>query len=611
MGVTDWPILSLAIRNEADVVSARQRARRVAELLGFDTQDQTRIATAVSEIARNAFEYAGGGRASFSLLAAETAGPAGSQRLAATITDRGPGIAQLDAVLDGRYRSRTGLGIGLLGAKRLMDGLHVETGPSGTTVSMEKLMPRRRAPLARDELGILANRIAAELPIDPLAVLAAQNRELVASLDELKTRGEELARLNGELEDTNRGVVALYAELDTRAEQLREASEAKTRFLSNMSHEFRTPLHSILALSQLLLDRSDGELTDEQELQVGFVRKGAQSLSDLVNDLLDLAKVEAGKIDVRPSSFTVAGLFGALRGSLKPLKTNPLVDLSFVEPDAGLPELSTDEAKVAQILRNFVSNALKFTAEGGVCVAADFERKAGRILFSVSDTGVGIAPADQKRVFEEFEQVEGPLQRTTVGTGLGLPLSRRLAELLGGEILLESIPGRGSRFTLAVPPIYNGSVEARRSRSLTVVDDRLSARVPRLLLVDDEEAFRYLVKQMVKTSKGPEGVAFDVIEAADGVEGLQLARAEPQPDIILLDLQMPRLDGFDMLQALAADPGSRDIPVVVATASELSASILDRLSHARAVIPKDSFAPRDLIAALGDLGSAKADKASA
>ena len=607
---TDWPILSVAIRNEADVVSARQHARRVAELLGFETQDQTRIATAVSEIARNAFEYAGGGRVNFSLLAAGTAGPNAPQRLAATIADRGPGIGQLDAVLDGRYRSRTGLGVGLLGAKRLMDRLHVETGPSGTTVSMEKLMPRR-PPVARDELATLVNRIAAELPVDPLVVLAEQNRELVASLDELKLRGEELARLNRELEDTNRGVVALYAELDTRAEQLRKASEAKTRFLSNMSHELRTPLHSILALSQLLLDRSDGELTDEQERQVGFIRKGAQNLSDLVNDLLDLAKVEAGKIDLRPSFFTVPDLFGALRGSLRPLKTNPLVELSFAEPDAGLPELSTDEAKVAQILRNFVSNALKFTAEGTVRVAAHFDPDAGCILFSVSDTGVGIAPADQKRVFEEFEQVEGPLQRTTVGTGLGLPLSRRLAELLGGELRLESIPGRGSRFTLALPPVLPGAVEDRGGRSFDAADERQSARVLRLLLVDDEEAFRYLVKQMVRHGKVFEGAAFDVIEAADGIEGLRLAQSAPRPDVILLDLQMPRLDGFGMLQALAADPGSRDIPVVVATGSELSPSILGRLSHARAVLRKDRLAPHDLLAALGGLEPARADGVSA
>ncbi len=144
--------------------------------------------------------------------------------------------------------------------------------------------------------------------------MLTQNTELIASLTELRTRQDELVRLNSELEDTNRGVVALYAELDERAEQLRQASELKSRFLSNMSHEFRTPLNSILALSRLLMDRTDGPLTMEQERQVTYIRRSAESLTELVNDLLDLAKVEAGKLEIRPSYFTIGELFGALRG---------------------------------------------------------------------------------------------------------------------------------------------------------------------------------------------------------------------------------------------------------------------------------------------------------
>ena len=171
---------------------------------------------------------------------------------------------------------------------------------------------------------------------DPVQELQTQNTELVASLAELRTRQEELERLNTELEDTNRGVVALYAELDERAEQLRQASELKSRFLSNMSHEFRTPLNSILALSRLLLDRIDGPLTAEQERQVTYIRRSAESLTELVNDLLDLAKVEAGKLEVRPRPFTVTELFGALRGVMKPLQQNDAVDLIFEEP-CGLP----------------------------------------------------------------------------------------------------------------------------------------------------------------------------------------------------------------------------------------------------------------------------------
>ena len=217
-----------------------------------------------------------------------------------------------------------------------------------------------------------------------------QNRELMQSLDEIRRREEESQQLNQELGDTNRGVVALYAELDGRAEQLRQASELKTRFLSNMSHEFRTPLNSVLALSRLLLDRIDGDLTAEQERQVGYIRRSAESLLDLVNDMLDLAKVEAGKAEIKPVRFAVTSLFGALRGALKPLLTSTAVELLFESPK-DLPPLYTDEAKVAQILRNLISNALKFTEEGEVRVTARTSENGASIIFSVRDTGIGIA----------------------------------------------------------------------------------------------------------------------------------------------------------------------------------------------------------------------------
>ena len=225
------------------------------------------------------------------------------------------------------------------------------------------------------------------------------------SLEEIRRREEESQQLNQELGDTNRGVVALYAELDGRAEQLRQASELKTRFLSNMSHEFRTPLNSVLALSRLLLDRIDGELTSEQERQVGYIRRSAESLLELVNDMLDLAKVEAGKAEVKPVRFAVTSLFGALRGALKPLLTSASVDLLF-EPLQDLPPLYTDEAKVAQILRNLVSNALKFTEQGEVRVTARLSEDTTSVIFAVRDTGIGIAPEHHERIFEEFSQVD-------------------------------------------------------------------------------------------------------------------------------------------------------------------------------------------------------------
>src|SRR5215467_7420838 len=315
------PIVTMTIETEGDVVAVRQRARRLAELLGFERQDQTRIATAVSEIARNAFVYAGSGRAEFLAEAKES-----PQLLRIRISDRGKGIANLHAILDGQYRSQSGMGLGLVGARRLMDRFDINSKPGeGTTVDLGHHLPERRNRITQAKLSEIAGALKREDAVDPLAALRDQNRELIQSLEEIRRREEESKQLNQELGDTNRGVVALYAELDERAEQLRTASELKTRFLSNMSHEFRTPLNSILALSRLLLDRIDGELTPEQERQVGYIRRCAESLLELVNDLLDLAKVEAGKVDLRPSAFTIGELFGGLRGALRPLLTSPAV----------------------------------------------------------------------------------------------------------------------------------------------------------------------------------------------------------------------------------------------------------------------------------------------
>ena len=347
-------LLLVALEREPDIVLVRKRTRRLAELLGFDRQDQTRITTAVSELARNAFEYAGGGRAEFRV---KDAGP--GQVFEVIISDKGPGIVELEAVLSGNQPSETGMGVGLRGAQRLMDAFQIESRPGlGTTVRVAKYLPARAPPVNRALLTRIGQALAADAPADPVEEMRRQNQEMLAQLQELQDRQEMLAELNQELRDTNRGVVALYAELDERADHLRRADELKSKFLSNMSHEFRTPLNSVLALSRLLLARTDGELTPEQEKQVQFIRKAAESLTELVDDLLDLAKVEAGKTVVTPVEFKAEELFGALRGMLRPLLVGDAVALIFEEA-ADVP-LYTDEGKVSQILRNFLSNAIKF-----------------------------------------------------------------------------------------------------------------------------------------------------------------------------------------------------------------------------------------------------------
>jgi signal transduction histidine kinase len=353
-------LLRIEIRREHDVVLVRQRARQVAAALKFDSQDQTRIATALSEIARNAFEYGGGGMVEFQIQKTP------SLALQISVSDKGRGIANVAEILAGKYVSPTGMGLGLIGAKRLMDTFHIDSTPKGTTVVLSKNLSTRSAGLSKKDLDTLLSKVEVQNPHNAYEELQQQNQELLRTLEELRARQIEMEQLNRELDETNRGVVALYAELDDRADFLQRASELKSHFLSNMSHEFRTPLNSISALSQILLDRLDGNLTIEQEKQVRFIKSSAQDLTDLVNDLLDLAKVEAGKVTIRPANFDVTTLFAALRGMLRPLLAqNSSVKLVFDDPEENI-QIYSDEAKVSQILRNFISNALKFTERGEV-----------------------------------------------------------------------------------------------------------------------------------------------------------------------------------------------------------------------------------------------------
>jgi signal transduction histidine kinase len=259
----------------------------------------------------------------------------------------------------------------------------------------------------------------------------------------------EATALRNELEETNQGVLALYAELDEQAEQLRQASDLKSRFLSYMSHEFRTPLGSILSITGLLTDELDGPLSPEQHKQVAFVSGAARELSDMVDDLLDLAKIEAGRISISPAWFDMLDLFAALRGMFRPIVDGSAVDLIFEEP-VGLPRLFTDDKKLAQILRNFISNSLKFTTRGEVRVSARLEN-SDHVRFAVRDTGIGIAPELHGALFEDFSQVDSPLQKRLRGTGLGLSLCKRFAALLGGEVGVQSTPGAGSTFFVIIP----------------------------------------------------------------------------------------------------------------------------------------------------------------
>ena len=580
-------LTNINLRQEDDVVHTRQTAREVSGLLGFDSQDQIRIATSASELARNAFRYAGSGQVLFTLDPGESALQE-PQTLTIEVVDEGPGIADLQRILRGRYVSSTGLGLGLLGTQRLMDDFHIESKPGkGTRVRVQKKLPTRKH-FTRPELQALQKKLQGDTQRNPLVELEQQNRELLASLEQLRVRNEEVEHLNKELDDTNRGVVALYAELDERAGFLQRTSELKTRFLSNMSHEFRTPLNSIISLSQLLLDRVDGELGEEQEKQVTYIRRSADTLLELVTDLLDLAKIEAGKVSIRPNAFKVGALFGALRGMLRPLLTNPGVALTF--EDGPEIELFTDESKISQILRNFISNALKFTQKGEVRVQARVGQH-DTIVFSVKDSGIGIAKGDQVRVFEEFTQIDSPLQRKTKGTGLGLPITKKFAELLGGSVTLESEPGQGSTFSAIIPRVYVDGME-EVSTSGTAAAPGLREQTPQVLIIDDEEISRYVLRNLLRASN------FRVLEANGGLNGLQIA-GERHPAVIFLDLIMTGMQGDETLERLKGNPETASIPVIVHTSKSLTDDERARLlRHAVAIVSKQSASREESLRAI-------------
>ncbi len=698
----DVRLLLVAIGDERDIVLVRKRTRRLTELIGFDQQDQTRITTAVSEIARNALDYAGGGEVEFRVQD----GP-GARHFVVSVQDRGPGIARLSDILDGTHKSATGAGVGVLGARRLMDDFDITTAPGvGTTVRLAKNLPRRIARITSATLKRLMESLAADGPADAMEEIHQQNRQILAQMEQLTQRQQELEALNRELQDTNRGVVALYAELDERADHLRRADELKSKFLSHMSHEFRTPLNSILALSRLLRERSDGELTAEQEKQVQFIRKAAENLTELVDDLLDLAKVEAGKTIVAPAEFTVADLFGTLRGMLRPLLIGDAVALVFDDPVQLLP-LETDEGKVSQILRNFISNAIKFTERGEVRVWASGDPETDTVTFCVRDTGIGIASGDLELIFQEFGQVPHPLQKRVKGTGLGLPLSKKLAELLGGKIIVDSVLGQGTTFSVIVPRCYSEPRPANEEgaavtlqpgklpllvikddstdafilqrlladsayqpvfayslrqaadrlrqiqpaailqdarllgeeswrfllelrgqesgagipimvtssaggdrepaqlgadaylskplnrRSLIALLDRLTGRAPlvKVLLVEDEEVSHYLVRQLLPHTRYSLSA---VTSARNGLEELERDR----PDIVVLDLRMPGMDGFEFLDRISGQADFADLPAMVLTSAILSADERRRLGRACRILSKSDLSSEMLTDAI-------------
>jgi signal transduction histidine kinase/CheY-like chemotaxis protein len=524
----------------------------------------------------------------------------------------------------------------------------------------------------------------------------------------------DVAALGAQFNAMARAVAEQSAELSLQNHQLEEATRLKSEFLANMSHELRTPLNAIIGFSELMLDGGEDD-PETRALYLGTIHSSGTHLLALINDILDLSKVEAGKMELHPEPFDVEELIGQTLATVEPLAQRKEIVLNASAAGAG--QIIADPGRVKQVLLNLLSNAIKFTPEGGR-VGVEASRVPDGVQLTVIDTGIGIAPEDQERVFAEFQQVDGSASRQHEGTGLGLALTRRFVEMHGGRIWLESVLGEGSKFhvllpvgapngrSIAVPgaqsappragdpsaplvlivdddpraaallslylgrggyrsEIASNGVEAtvkavdlrpfaitldidlpridgwevlrtlkqdERVRDIpvvivSIVDDEqlgyalgavdyfvkpvdrqaLLARLDRfnftrqvrvreltVLVVDDDPLAVELLSGMLT----PEG--YRVVRASGGGEGIALARSE-RPDLILLDLMMPEITGFDVVDALKSDPTTEGIPILVVTAKEVTAAEKQQLQHVMAVLQKGGLARVDLLAWLSEV----------
>ncbi|MEX2211592.1 MAG: response regulator, partial [Gaiellaceae bacterium] len=424
-------------------------------------------------------------------------------------------------------------------------------------------------------------------------LLQQQQEELQQTNEELEEKAALLEEQNHRIEVKNREIEEARAALEEKAEQLALSSRYKSEFLANMSHELRTPLNSLLILAKLLSDNPNGNLDEKQVEFARTIYTAGSDLLQLINDILDLSKIEAGKMDIQPAELELARVGGYAERTFRPLADEKSLEFEIVVGD-GVPDaIVTDEQRLLQVLRNLLSNAFKFTEGGrvelrveapeGIAFAGTALAEADRVIaFSVVDTGIGIAPESLKLVFEAFQQADGSTARRFGGTGLGLSISREVARLLGGEIHATSKPGKGSTFTLYIPDRYVPPArppeqalapepQAEEAPDLDpavllrsdVADDREGIqpgdRV--VLIVESDEAIARTVLDTAR-ERGFKGVV-----ALRGDTGLALAR-EVKPDAVVLDTQVPVLDGWKLLERLKGNPETRHIPVHVIDAGE-------------------------------------------
>jgi signal transduction histidine kinase/DNA-binding response OmpR family regulator len=419
------------------------------------------------------------------------------------------------------------------------------------------------------------------------AELEAQAEKLQASEEELRVQQEELMEANQELEERTRLleernilIAERNREIQQKAEELAVSTRYKSEFLANMSHELRTPLNSILLLSRLLTENNEKNLNGDQVEYAQVILNSGQGLLSLIDEILDLSKIEAGKMELEFAPVAPAAMVHDLKGMFVPLAHDR--GLAFeLKLEDGLPaEIETDRMRLEQVLKNLLSNAIKFTSEGKVQLRVS-PGAPGHVRLAVSDTGIGIAPEKQQLIFEAFRQADGSTRRKYGGTGLGLSISRELTRLLGGELRLESEPGKGSTFYFELPVLHQQEPAPREVPRPAPVPEPAAAPVPEaptrfttpeipaavpddrdaiepgtasILIIEDDTGFARALLDFTR-KRGYKGLV-----AVRGDEGIELARRF-RPQGILLDIQLPVKDGWQVMEALKSDPQTRAIPV--------------------------------------------------
>jgi len=414
--------------------------------------------------------------------------------------------------------------------------------------------------------NLLANEETRKLAGD----LDMTNQELEAQTEELQSQSEELQQQSEELQAQNE-------ELEVQQEHVEEASRLKSEFLSNMSHELRTPLNSVLALSRVLVAQAKDKLSAEEANYLEIIERNGKNLLVLINDILDLSKIEAGRMEVSPKAFSLVSPIEMVVESLELIAHEKGIEIRQDIPD-NLPQIESDGARVHQILQNIIGNSVKFTEKGSVTVSAHHD--AQNVYVKVTDTGIGISEEDLPHIFEQFRQVDGTSARTYEGTGLGLAIVSKTAELLGGAISVESVPGKGSTFTVMLPIEWQG--RARVYEQMPVATSSTSSEAgpqrvakckteKRILLVEDNEVAIIQVERLL------EGEGYTVDVACGGEEALEYIKRRI-PDGIILDLMMPKVDGFEVLEKIRGAKMTAKIPVIVLTAKDLTPDDFKKLS---------------------------------